>query len=1262
MAAEDASPSLESSQLLSPPALESTFLDSPLAQRAAAHNAAPNAQIHINGGSNTPSDLDRSSLSRLSLMDRMPSMSTVHTASTNNTMLPEELAAANDPRTPRALSPEQKRYREYEEDLDNALDTAVIRRVKSIQVPETVARDFRLKTRDLSPDRRPASSGGYGEARLNARPRRTLTLKEQNAKIDALTKENFDLKLKIHFLDQALQNRSEDGIRELVETNVQLQTDLASERKENVSMRKKMRDMEMRMKQQEEALAEAQSQRKSAVRDDEDDNPTLQAQMHEEILYLHQQNDRLEEQVTTLREEIMDKELEKRKMAEHMRGMAGKRGQDANGMKEMEDMWQDLLNAETGRREQAEDELSALRAELTKLQMEKASPSASRMVDRNLKTPRRRSRAPPADEAESAAEEDMVNGVESGQNDLIEQLKHENDELRRSLGAQTSMLTSRNRERERLQEEIESLKLLQRKGDGRSVAGESIFERSISRAHQRAQSRQSDHTAVTEAERDEWHKKEGELRDANAEQRLKYQELDRKYNQYLNYIQVLESDYQQMETELEEQQQDIKNLQQERDELLAFGEDKEQELANLKEEALEEINALDQEREKLEKNLEDTYNKLEKTQSKLQTTTEGYQGLQAELRDITARVIDLDDVKTHNMRTIETLEQQIAEAEEEITKWEQKCNELDQKNRKLEITEESLHSEITFLREEQEGDKIKIGELEGSLNAAHATIQDEQEKLRELTESMEEERRQRDTLENKSKEEVQKVLDDLNAENTRAKDEIRRLRRALSAKEVEFSSEKSKLEQLEQSLRSLLGDPEGTRQSLLGDIEKLQRELETTINTLDKAKMDLSDKDRLLRHRDGLLESTSLESRRLSDLLEKERNQRKHDLESFEKSSRGQATHMRTIAQQESKMLELETLYNQDKRKMSALEQKYREQMHERNNLLLALWNRLSTLCGADFAQRHSLVNGEVPSVESIHKNLPAFNKNVISAVKTIEAVIGGFKQRIRTIEKDLWKDYQTLEHNLELRARRMDHLERAVIEAQQQFEEQQRIAAQEAASRPEMPQRGKSYSAKSSEEISRLKSELKLLKTELKFHRQHPSAMAQQMLNAHNQALSGEPLHSRTASSAGSISGVGKSPARQALSHLLRHNSTSAVEQLSYMARHSEENQQPSPTRQQIIVPPPAAPAPNETRWVHRLKELERRLKAEREARLLDRQGARKRLEEGRLENEELKAMLERERANNGSRLEGEMERSASVADEGVAEEFEEEMVGREG
>ena len=68
-------------------------------------------------------------------------------------------------------------------------------------------------------------------------------------------------------------------------------------------------------------------------------------------------------------------------------------------------------------------------------------------------------------------------------------------------------------------------------------------------------------------------------------------------------------------------------------------------------------------------------------------------------------------------------------------------------------------------------------------------------------------------------------------------------------------------------------------------------------------------------------------------------------------------------------------------------------------------------------------------------------------------------------------------------------------------------------------------------------------------------------------------------------------------------------------------------PPPQPLVVPPPQPAPQSEQRWVHRLKELERRLKAEREARLLDRRGARQRLEERQMENDELRQQLEHER-----------------------------------
>src|SRR6201999_4345492 len=125
-------------------------------------------------------------------------------------------------------------------------DTVIAQHIQNIRVPETVAREYREK-HPQSPARSQVMS-----LALSNRAKSNLTLKEQNSKIDKLSKENFDLKLKIHFLDQALQNRSDEGVKEMINKNVQLQTDLANEKKENMSLRRKIRELEKKVKVQEE--------------------------------------------------------------------------------------------------------------------------------------------------------------------------------------------------------------------------------------------------------------------------------------------------------------------------------------------------------------------------------------------------------------------------------------------------------------------------------------------------------------------------------------------------------------------------------------------------------------------------------------------------------------------------------------------------------------------------------------------------------------------------------------------------------------------------------------------------------------------------------------------------------------------------------------------------------------------------------------------------------------------------------------------------
>ena len=62
---------------------------------------------------------------------------------------------------------------------------------------------------------------------------------------------------------------------------------------------------------------------------------------------------------------------------------------------------------------------------------------------------------------------------------------------------------------------------------------------------------------------------------------------------------------------------------------------------------------------------------------------------------------------------------------------------------------------------------------------------------------------------------VQKVINDLNQQASKSKEEVRRLRKSLSTKEVEATTSKQRLDDLENSLREALGDLSGTRSSLL---------------------------------------------------------------------------------------------------------------------------------------------------------------------------------------------------------------------------------------------------------------------------------------------------------------------------------------------------------------------------------------------------------------------------------------------------------------
>jgi hypothetical protein len=1088
---------------------------------------------------------------------------------------------ANAPATPRATS----------HSLAAPTDTVIARHVRNVHVPESVAKEYRNKS-GVSPGRLPGPS--------TERHGKNMTLKEQSSTIERLSKENFDLKLKVMFLSDRLDKLSEEGVKEMISENVEMKTVLANMQRDNKALRRKVKELE-KSKDGSPRPGTARSGASSEGQPQWFDQEGAQ-EREEELIYLRERMEEYEVEIEKMRTESLSRESEKRKLAETVRSMGEKRGEDMDAREEM-DVWKDLLEQETARREEADEDNRKLRDEIFRLRSESVVSGGGAGLNHTTNIyhiTKKRQGSPTRPRSGMSDRVDDRGGAFSAASTLVDDLRresdllrHENAELRREVGAQTSMLTSRNREKERLYQEIEDLKLGHRRGG--SIAGDSILDRSASRTRERPQSRGSELTRVTaimpDAEREDLENKNAELRDKLNGLQLDNQEVHKELDSCMEDFETAIASKREAEAlaaelqhELQVAEADLQTMQADRDEALKGQEEVEIEFENLRKEAQEEIDAL-------EADAEERAVEMEGLRVELANQAENFNALQAEMRGMSEALVRLEDDHDLKTRRIQELERELEDANRELNGMEKAINEANNKINRLTVQQESSQGEIAFLREEQDGDKIKIGDLEAALKSAEGAVRDERERVRELEQRLASERHQREVVAGKEKQEVQKYINELNREASSAKDDARRLRKNLSSREVEATEWKERLLELENNLRETLGDLNGTRSTFLKGIGDLQKQLDNTTRELDTTKTSILEKDRIIRERDSLLESHGLEYGKLAEMLDKERQSHrnsKHQHETFLKTHNHTT---RTVGQQETRVAQLEAALQADRKKLSHLENSFKDQLNERNNLLLTLWNRLSLICGSDWAHGNSLINGRaLPSLEAVSTMLPGFAKNLLASTKKIEALIAGFKTRVRTIERDLARDFSSLENTLEARTKKLDRLEGLVRSASMNSSTDQRaeivrlqdmnrlLRVDIAALRAATPRKGV-Y------EVLEPGSPAPSIPTgpRTKALTRHQAVAASNAAASSNAATAAE-VPERAGSSAGSTRGVSSSRAG-------------------------------------------GAGGEDSEWWVFRLKELERRLKAEREARLLDRSGARKRLEEGERRNEELRAEVERGR-----------------------------------
>ncbi|KAJ0108704.1 hypothetical protein J7T55_011194 [Diaporthe amygdali] len=1202
--------------------------------------------------------------------------------------------SSDNPNDDRLKTPKAPR-----QSLTEPTDTAIARHVRNVQVPESLAREYRSKTGFVTP-RRKLSEVNLGASASTTRTGKNLTLKEQSSTIERLSKENFDLKLKVMFLSDRLDKLSEEGIKEMISENVELKTSVAVMQRDNKVLRRRVKELEKKLKDEDERPDTAKSGGSSGpVPDDYD----AQAN-EEELIYLRERVDEFVTEIEKLKEENMNKEAEKRRMAEMVKNLQSineNRVGESLGQDDETEVWKELYSQETARREQADednkrmgDENRSLRDEVFRLKQEMANstnnlggrpsshashPSGMSHTTNIYNITKKSRPQSPSRPQTRMSEADTMNGAMSVSASLMEelrreseQLRHENAELRREVGAQTSMLTSRNREKERLYQEIEDLKMAARRGGPTPSTIDSLLDRSASRAgvHDRPQSRGSGMTRTAtldeDPEREELENKLAELRDKLNEVKMQNQDLQQELG---NYMQEYEAELegrkqaelvvQQLQEELEATQNDLLMLQQERDDLLQENSGLDHEFNALREEAQDEIDHLEAETEQRDQ-------EIARLNQELAERNENQEALQEEMRRLSEDMIRFEDTQETQLQRIQELETELGEANKELEDLEAKLLEANDKGQRLGIQLESTQGEIAFLREEQEGDKLRIGDLVGQLANTELALREEKERVKELENQLQAERHQREIVANQEKEDVQQVVNNLNREMSTAKDEARKLRKSLSRQEIEAAEWKERLLELENNLREALGDLNGTRSSFLRDITKLQNDLDTTCRELDATRASLNEKDHLIKQRDELLESHALESRRLGDTLAKEQQAHRNTKHQFETYQKTQQHVHGTMSSAELRIKELEASKSQDKQRLTKLESSLKEQLNERNSLLLVLWTRLSSLCGTDWAHDNSLISGRaLPSLESVATMLPGFSKNLLAAVRTIESIVSKFQDRVKSVERELWREYQHLEDSLDKRVKKLDKIESIVRNG---------VATGSIGIAGQMSQalleEQKQRMAKLEDAYRQLKVENATLRTANEVRHAMLDPRAERGLDdggspspsiptgPTGRARSGERGSQRSERSRQSSRHVsGGAPTTSSGSSTHRATSRTSTMTRETITRERSYGAENEITSAQDVInefdPPqsslsnhnkrdvtsaagshgplsPGAPLDAEIKWMHRLKDMEIKLKAEREGRRLDRNEASRKiisLEEVALQAQAREAKLDRKR-----------------------------------
>lgn len=515
-----------------------------------------------------------------------------------------------------------------------------------------------------------------------------------------------------------------------------------------------------------------------------------------------------------------------------------------------------------------------------------------------------------------------------------------------------------------------------------------------------------------------------QLRDEVAEAKL---ELQNK----MEYIETLEAQrddddvrFEEMELELEratraleEKVEDINALNDELDELDIICQRAKQDA----QEADEEAKKLNEVVKLKEEDLVETNKELQKISQALFTTEEENDaikseanGLDEEIRQLTSQ---LEEVRERSERKERAYKDRLQQAEQIKAEIQNQLEAIGKEYAHAAEDSNVLGRDVDSLHQDKRDLKVELEKVYEKLDDAVADLKEE-EKRREALEDEFEEHESR----------YKRILSE-------REEALETAQRQLSSMEEALASSKGDVEKLQGALRNKENESQRLGQSHSHDlhsmeleIDRLKRDLSRCEQELDRARQDLDRRDTSIREKDSQIDKLHVENRTMTSKLASETQSARSLREKLEAHRKTVQEAQQELQQTRNKAAGLEHELNKGEKTMMQAEQAVKNQLTERNTLLLTIYQYMGKILGSDKAKtgKRGLAEADLKPFT----DFAVFNDSLIARLRRVSDIQTQFEQRAKAIEDQFADKLNGFKRLQDGRFRQIDRFEVAIKNA----------------------------------------------------------------------------------------------------------------------------------------------------------------------------------------------------------------------------------------